>query len=162
MQRFNLSRYQELLIKIDSVEKEFKEKNQTKDFFKNPIFLELINLKCSVERQIVYDQKSKYFDLIQKYLDETIHAYEFRAEFQYMIEKDAKKSRKILKNFDDLSNFWINLKSDEFYSLFQIIEETCQYAFEFYLDEENAMSEDEFYDSIKDTFLKMRKYLNEE
>ena len=155
MATFNLSRYRQLLAKKDSLT------NKNKDFFDNPIFLELLSFESSLETQVFYNHKNNYFALIQKYLDETINPNIFRAQFIEMVNEDLKKSHKILKNFEELSTFWIDLELDEFCSLFESIHETCLYAFEFE-DQKDAMPEDTFRDSIQKIFFKMQKYLNEE
>lgn len=84
-----------------------------------------------METQIFYDQKTKYFDLIQKYLGEKITPNIFRGEFILMTEDNIKKAHKILQNFEELSTFWIEPDFDEFSSLFETMHETCLYAFEF-------------------------------
>lgn len=48
-----------------------------------------------------------------------------------MVNEEMKKAQKILKNFEELSTFWIDLELDDFCSLFENINETCLYAFEF-------------------------------
>ena len=78
-----------------------------------------------------------------------------------MVNEDLKESHKILKNFEELSTFWIDLELDEFCYLFESIHETCLYAFEFE-GEADAMPEDTFRNSIQKIFFKMQKYLNEE
>jgi hypothetical protein len=154
MATFNLSRYRELLAKTDS------STNKNKDLFDDPIFIELLSFESSVETQVFYNHKNSYFALIQKYLGETINPNVFRGQFIEMVNEDLKKSHKILKNFEELSTFWIDLELDDFSSLFENIHETCLYAFEFE-DQEDAMPEDKFYDSIEKISLKMQKFLNQ-
>ena len=77
-----------------------------------------------------------------------------------MVNEDLKKSHKILKNFEELSTFWIDLELDEFCSLFENIHETCLYAFEFE-GQKDAMPEDTFRDSIQKFFFKIQKYSDE-
>ena len=83
----------------------------------------------------------------QKYLNETINPSIFRGHFIPMVNEYLKKSNKIRNDFEEFSTFWIDLELDEFGSLFKKIHETCLYAFEFQ-DEEEAMPEDTFRDSI--------------
>ena len=78
-----------------------------------------------------------------------------------MVNEDLKRSHKILKNFEELSTFWIDLELDEFCSLFENIHETCLSAFEFE-DQKDAMPEDTFRDLIQENFIKIKEYLNEE
>ena len=154
MTKFNLSRYRQLLAKKDS------STNKNKDLFDDPTFIELLSFESSVETQVFYNHKNNYFALIQKYLDETINPNVFRGQFIGMVNEDLKKSHKILNNFEELSTFWIDLELDDFSSLFENIYETCLYAFEFE-DQDDAMPEDKFRDSIEKFFFKIQKYLDE-
>jgi hypothetical protein len=154
MTKFNLSRYQELLAKEDS------STNDVKALFKDPIFKELLSLRSSVERQVFYNNKKNYFVLIQDYLGERINPNVFRGQFIGIVNKDLTKSHKILHNFEELATFSIDLELDDFSSLFEKIHQICLYAFEFE-DQDDAMSEDKFRDSIEKIFFKIRKYLDE-
>ena len=154
MTKFNLSRYQELLAKEDS------STNDVKALFKDPIFKELLSLRSSVERQVFYNNKKNYFVLIQNYLGERINPNVFRSQFIGIVNKDLTKSHKILHNFEELATFSIDLELDDFSSLFEKIHQICLYAFEFE-DQDDAMSEDKFRDSIEKIFFKIRKYLDE-
>jgi hypothetical protein len=153
MTKFNLPRYRQLLAKKDS------STNKNKDLFDAPTFI-LLSLESSVETQVFYNHKNNYFALIQKYLGETINPNVFRVQFIEMVNEDLKKYHKILKNFEELSTFWIDLELDDFSSLFENIYETCLYAFEFE-DQDDAMPEDKFRDLITISFFKIQKYLNE-
>jgi hypothetical protein len=155
MATFNLARYRKLLAEKDSLP------NKNKNPFADPGFLELLDFESSVETQVFYNHKNNYFALIQKYLNETINPNIFRAEFITMVNEDLKKSHKILKNFEELSTFWIDSELDEFCSLFENIHETCLYAFEFE-DTKDAMPEDTFRDLIQKIFFKIQKYSDEE
>ena len=129
--------------------------------FDDPIFLELLSFESSVETQVFYNHRNSYFALIQKYLGETINPNVFRGQFIEMVNEDLKKSHKILKNFEELSTFWIDLELDDFSSLFENIHETCLYAFEFE-DQEDAMPEDKFRNYMEKIYLKIQNFLTEE
>ena len=73
-----------------------------------------------------------------------------------MVNEDLKKSHKIFNNFEELSTFWIDLELDDFSSLFENIYETCLYAFEFEDQDDDAMPEDKFRDSIEKFFSKSK------
>jgi hypothetical protein len=133
---------------------------KNKDLFDDPTFIELLSFEASVETQVFYNHKNKYFALIQKYLGEIINPNVFRGQFIEMVNEDLKKSHKILNNFEELSTFWIDLELDDFSSLFGNMHETCLYAFEFE-DQDGAMPEDKFRDSILKIFTQMQPYLNE-
>lgn len=157
MPTFNLSQYQKLLEKVDLLEKTYSFNDPS--FFKDPLYIELLSLEARVEKQVVYNHKNSYFDLIQKYLDNKISPYVFRFEFIKMINKDTKKAEKILNNFEELATFWIDFELDDFSSLFSNIEEPCSYLFEFeFEDEENKISETTFRNLIQKNFLKLQKY----
>lgn len=151
MTKSNLLRYRQLLAK-----KKNSSTNKNKDLFDEPTFLELLSFESSVEIQVFYNHKTNYFALIQKYLDETITPNVFRGQFIEMVTEDLKKSHKILNNFEELSTFWIDLELDDFSSFFENIYETCLYAFEFE-DQDDAMPEEKFRDSIEKYFFKLQK-----
>ena len=157
MPTFNLSHYRQLKQLVAKKESLI---TTDKDLFADPTFLELLALEASIESQVFYNHKNKYFALIQKYLNETIHPNIFRAQLIKMVNEDLKKSQEILNNFEELSTFWIDLELDEFVSLFENIHETCLCAFEFE-GQEDAMPETTFRDSIQKNFFKIQKYLDE-
>ena len=90
MATFNL--YTTTIKTISSKKRFFKNKN--KDFFADPIFLELLSFEASIETQVFYNHKNNYFALIQKYLNETINPNIFRAQFIKMVNEDLKKSHR--------------------------------------------------------------------
>lgn len=55
----------------------------------------------------------------------------FRSKFIGMVHEDLKKSSKILKNYEELTTFSIDLQLDNFSSLFENLYETYFYTFEF-------------------------------
>ena len=149
----NISRYRQLLAKNDSSTK------KAKDYFNDPTFLELLSFESSVETQVFYNHKNKYFAFIQKYLGGIINPNVFRGQFITMVNEDLKESQKLLNNFEELSTFWVDLELDDFASLFENMHETCLYAFEFE-DQDGAMPEDKFRDSILKIFTQMQSYEN--
>ena len=68
---FNVSRYRELLKKVDFL------KQQNKFLFDEPEFIELVCQKASVEQQIMFSRKSEYYSLIQEYLNKTLAPHIF-------------------------------------------------------------------------------------
>lgn len=139
--KFNLSWYRELLEITNSSKKKGKE------LFQDTAFLELLSCESSVETQIFDDQKTEYFDLIQKYLGEKITPSEFRNKFIDMTTNNMEKTNKILQNFEELSTFWIELDLEKFYSLFAEIYKICLSAFEF-KDEDGSMTKDRVWNRI--------------
>ena len=64
--KFNVSRYHELLKKEDILEE------QSKFLFDDPDYLELLSYQATVSRQIYFSRKSDYCSSIKKYLNTTI------------------------------------------------------------------------------------------
>ena len=147
--KFNFFRYQELLDKTNSSTKTGKE------YFQDPEVLELLTLESSVQTQIFYDQKNEYFDLIQKYLDETMISSDFVAKFIKRTRENLKKSTEILENFEKLSTFWIEPGLTEFSSLFDEIDEACLTINEYGIGDQE-ISEDRFRNLIQTTFIKLK------
>lgn len=83
MPTFNLSHYRQLKQLIAKKELALSDK----DLFADPTFLELLSLEASIESQVFYNHKKKYFALIQQYLNETIHPNIFRAELIEMVNE---------------------------------------------------------------------------
>jgi hypothetical protein len=146
--KFNLLRYQELLAKTKSSTKTGKE------YFRDPEILELLSYESSVENQIFYHQKNDYLDLIQKYLDERIPTHVFLGKFLEMRRDNTEKAAKILKNFEELSTFWIEPGVEKFFSLFGEIDEACLCVFEFGLGDD-GIPEDKFRNLIQKIFSQM-------
>ena len=99
---FNLSYCKELK---QLVEQKRSSITTGKELFADPTFLELLNLKASIENQVFYNRKNYYFSLIQKYLNEKISSNVFQAEFVTMVKEDQKKYQEIRDNFEKLSTF---------------------------------------------------------
>jgi len=147
--KFNLFRYQELLLKTKSLTKTEKE------YFRDPEVAQLLSYQSSVETQIFYDQKDQYLDLIQKYLDETIPTHLFLGKFLDMRRYNIKKARKILDNFEELSTFWIEPGVDKFSFLLKEIYQACLYVSKFGLGD-NGIPEDKFQNLIQKIFSQVK------
>ena len=154
---FNLSRYRELLKKVAIL------KQQNKFLFDEPEFMELLHHKASVEQQILFNRKSEYYSLIKKYVDKTLSPDIFRAELLEMVKQDNEKAEKILQDFNQLSSFSIDVNLDTFSSSFERISDKCLQAFEFGPEDDGyGIPEDEFRNSIEESYFKLENYLNEE
>ena len=159
MAKFNVLRYRQLLAKNESLDKKYKSLNKKKDknFFFEPDFLELLSCKGSVETQVFYNHKNKYFALIKKYLGEIINPKSFRFQFMRMALQDMREADRILNDFEELSTFWIDSELDEFSSLFEEMNEICVSTLEFE-DEDDAVPEEEFRESVEKIFSQIQKY----
>ena len=101
---FNVVRYQELL-KL--------EENGKISF----LDLELLTYQASIEDQISYNQKEKYFSLIEQYLSRVIAPHEFRLKFSEMENQDSRTAGLILKDFQQLEVFTLADDHKEFSDL---------------------------------------------
>jgi light-regulated signal transduction histidine kinase (bacteriophytochrome) len=148
--KFNVSKYQELVIYFE---------NKSGDFLDDPLFSELSNLQISVESQIFYTHKNDYFDLIQKYLNKTISSSIFAFELMALSRRDIQENIEICKDFEQLSNFWIDEESDYFSFVLHRIINTCMFQRE-YSGTKDELSQKDFYTEIEKSFFKLQKYLN--
>ena len=154
--KFNISRYRELL-KITYIIKD-----GDKTIFDNPEYLELLSYQASVYDEIYFSRKSEYCSLIIQYLNATLLSHEFIAEFLQMIKEDNEKSKKILQDLKQLSSFSIHANLDSFSSLFDQIYNACLQAFEFGHENDGyGIPEDEFRNSVEETYFQLENYLNE-
>ena len=155
--KFNVSRYRELLKKKNILEE------QNKFLFNNPDYLELLSYQGDVYSQIYFSRKNDYCSLIKKYLNTIIPPHEFRARFLEMVEQDNEKAEKILQDFKQLSSFSIDVNLDGFSSLFGRISNNCLQAFGFGLKNDGyGIPEDEFRNSIEEIYFQLENYLNGE
>ena len=100
------------------------------------------------ETQFFYNQKDKYFDLIEQYLDSRIDSNSFRAKFLSMTQENKKNHEILEKNVKQLSDFFIDSNSDGFgYFIEKILD----------FSESSTMPEDIFRDSIVKVFFEMKK-----
>ena len=123
--KFNVSRYRELLKKESILEE------QNKFLLDETDYLELLSYQSTIYRQIYFSRRSKYCSLIKEYLNMTIPPHKFRARFLEMVKQDDEKAEKILQDFKQLSSFSIDGNLDGFSSLFGQISNKCLQAFEF-------------------------------
>ena len=91
---FNLSRYKELV--------KLEESNNYSIFDKN--FLELLNYRASITREINYNRRNDYFFLIDQYLSQRIKPYDFRSKFLVMlkVKEDSREAFRMLEDFAEL------------------------------------------------------------
>lgn len=131
--RFDLEHYKSLLIKNESSN------------FKDP---ELANYEGIITGQVFYQERNQYLKLIQTYLDQKISLHSFLFAYLDMIQKTFKKTDKILTNFEELSNFWIDPGGRNLGYLFCDIQELCESISEFGLVENRTSTEDNLLEKI--------------
>lgn len=155
LNKFNVSRYRELLKKKDILEE------QNKFLFDDADYFELLSCQAIVYRQIYFSRKSDYCSLIMYYLNTTILPHKFRARFLEMVKQDDEKAEKILQDFKQLSSFSIDVNLGGFSSLFGQISDKCLQAFEFGPEDDGyGIPEDEFRNSIEKIYFQLEDYNN--
>lgn len=97
--------------------------------------------------------------LIDKYLSQLIISYEFQSEFLEMEKQDATKAKKILQDSQQLSGFYLVENLEEFGNLIGRISTLCQDIIDW--GYEDGLSKDEFYDSVNNLYLQLKKYFEE-
>ena len=134
---FNLKNYVELLNKQNLTETDQ---------------LQLLSYRALVERQISYNRKDEYFSLIKEYLAKKINPSTFRGKFLKMQKQDDDTAQIMKENFEQLSNFSIDLELEEgpFSLLIDLIYDNSMLTVEF--GPEDGISEDEFKVSIENAF----------
>ena len=150
---YNQERYRELLKRFQDF------KNQNKLFYQESRdeYLELAGYKASIEEYIFWKSRTLFLLLMEKFVNRIISGEEFRDsllglrqnliyEYDGFIEK---------LNSEKLKDFQLDPRSKRFGSLITFLSVECD---NFTEDYEN----EEFYNSIKDCFLKLQKALNEE
>ena len=134
---FNLKNYVELLNKQDLVETDQ---------------LQLFSYVALIEQQISYNRKEEYFSLIKNYLAKKINPNTFKGKFLKMWKQDYDTAQIMKEDFEQLSNFSIDLELEEssFSLLIDLVYDNSMLAVEFGPDD--RISEDEFEVSIENTF----------
>ena len=62
--------------------------------------MELLSCEGSVDTQIFYKWKNKYFDLIKEYLGEIINPNVFRTQFTIMTRENMREADQILNDLE--------------------------------------------------------------
>ena len=134
---FNLKNYVELLNKQDLVETDQ---------------LQLFSYVALIEQQISYNRKEEYFSLIKNYLAKKINPNTFKGKFLKMWKQDYDTAQIMKEDFEQLSNFSIDLELEEssFSLLIDLVYDNSMLAVEFGPDD--GISEDEFKVSIENAF----------
>jgi hypothetical protein len=135
MGKFELEKYKELLAR-------------------NNASPELRDFELIIVTQVFYNRRKSYFALIQSYVNNKTNANVLQGAFLGMIDEDLKKSEIILKDFERLSNFWIDLELNEFSFLFDNIHKACIINF----GDEDPETEKIFRDLIEEFFFRIIQY----
>ena len=118
----------------------------------------LLTYQATVEQQITYNRKTNYFLLIDEYLTQIITPDKFRSSFISMIKKDAKEAATILKNFQELENFYLVEHINTFSDSIGEISTLC-FDYDAVFDETiEPMSETEFYDLVNNCYCQLAEF----
>ena len=134
-------------------------KNQGKSFYRESTheYLELSKYEGAIQSYIYWKNRRQFALLMEKFINGIIDGQEFSDSFLEL-------RRKLIDTCDELivelgsgkvKDFQIDGRSTGFGSLISFLRAECDNFSEDYQNEE-------FYDSIKDCFLKLQKVLNEE
>ena len=132
--KFNIERYKES-VKIDPSFGDEKDR---------PELLELLSYGTLIESQFFYDQKQKFFSLMDQYLEHQISECEFMSRFRLLERECSKKTDKIQRNWDFLSSLFLVENIKTFGKLIIQVSDLCNPE-----DPEEKYS-DHFYQEIKE------------
>ena len=107
-----------------------------------------------LENHLDWETRDQYLALLEEFLKENISISDFCSEF---LDRGSLNSDSVDFLESNLILLSPNEKSWEFSELLEEIFNECQY-----FDGEEDLTGDEFRNSIKKSFVKIKKYLNEE
>ena len=150
---YNLRRHIELLKRSEDL------KNQGKSFYRENIddYLELSKYDGSFESYVSWKNRTQLLLLLDNYVNKIISGEEFSDslfEFRENVTDECDNLLKVLSS-SDVEDFELDARSKGFGSLISFIRAECDNFSDDYQNEE-------FYQSMKDCFLKLQKALNEE
>lgn len=147
--KINLSRYKELF-RLDPI---------NKYSFSDEIFLEFLDYQASIECQICYNRKEKYFSLINKYLSGILTPYEFRSKFLKMERQDSERASTICEDFEALEIFTLADDLENFSDLKNQISTLCfEYGEIFDDGSGERMTEIEFYSLVNSRYFQLQRF----
>jgi len=140
--KFNLSRYKELIKLLKNGRISFMDSN----------YFELVEYSPSVGYQLIYARKKIFFSLIDNYLNGTLTLLEFRTQFLEMEREIHKKGEFILKNIQELEDFYLAEDLEKFSRLIASIREVCE---DYYVLE--PIPETDFYFSVNRDYCQLQE-----
>ena len=152
----NQTRFLELLRKkkfLESENKSLYEVEKSDDS-------ELTSYMIVLEKQIYYENRFQYIDLVKKCLDGEINCYEFQWDFVEIYQNDIISLDKLIEKvsqyeIDSKLNFHTDLKIKNFSSLLsdQLVP-MCDFL-------DDGLSEESFYQKLEQVYSEMLKYTEE-
>lgn len=134
-------------------------KNQGKSFYQESKdeYLELSKYEGAIQSYIYWKSRTLFVLLMRKFVNRMISGEEFSDSFLELRQRLIYECDGFLKELgsEKLKDFQLDSRSKGFGSLVSFLRAECDNFSEDYQKEE-------FYDSIKDCFLKLQKALNEE
>ena len=150
---YNQKRYIELLKRSEDL------KNLGKSFYQESKdeYLELSKYEGAIQSYLYWKSRTLFVLLMEKFVNRIISGKEFSDSFLELRQKLIYECDGFIKELDSekLKDFQLDPRSNGFGSLISFLRAECDNFSEDYQNEE-------FYDSIKDCFLKLQKALNEE
>ena len=150
---YNHKRYIELLKRSEDL------KNLGRSFYQESTdeYLELVTYEAAIEEHIDWKSRILFLLLMEKFVNKIISGEEFSDSFLELRQRLIYECDGFLKELgsEKLKDFQLDPRSYGFGSLISFLRAECDNFSEDYQNEE-------FYDSIKDCFLKLQKALNEE
>ena len=150
---YNQKRHIQLLKRLQDL------KNQGKSFYQESKdeYLELSKYEGAIQSYIYWKSRTLFVLLMEKFVNRIISGEEFSDSFLELRQRLIYEYDGFLKELDSekLKDFQPDPRSYRFGSLISFLRAECDNFSEDYQNEE-------FYDSIKDCFLKLQKALNEE
>ena len=149
---YNQKRYIELLKRSEDL------KNLGKSFYQESKdeYLELSKYEGAIQSYLYWKSRTLFVILMEKFVNRIISGKEFSDSFLELRQKLIYECDGFLKKLgsEKLKDFQLDPRSYGFGSLISFLRAECDNFSEDYQNEE-------FYDSIKDCFLKLQKALNE-
>ena len=150
---YNQKRYIELLKRSEDL------KNLGKSFYQESKdeYLELSEYEAVIASYLYWKSRTLFVLLMEKFVNKIISGEEFSNSFLELRQRLIYECDGFLKELgsEKLKDFQLDPRSYGFGSLISFLRAECDNFSEDYRNEE-------FYDSIKDCFLKLQKALNEE
>jgi len=150
---YNQKRHIQLLKRSQSF------KNQGKSFYQESTdeYLELSKYEGTIQSYIYWKSRTLFVLLMEKFVNRIISGEEFSDSFLQLRQRLVYECDGFIKELgsEKLKDFQLDLRSNGFGSLISFLRAECDNFSEDYQKEE-------FYNSIKDCFLKLQKALNEE
>lgn len=150
---YNQKRYIELLKRSEDL------KNLGKSFYQESKdeYLELSKYEGAIQSYLYWKSRTLFVLLMEKFVNRIISGKEFIVSFLELRQRLIYECDGFLKELgsEKLKDFQLDPRSYGFGSLMTFLRAECDNFSEDYQNEE-------FYDSIKDSFLKLQKALNEE